>query len=247
MKSEAQEASDRADFWLAQLEREVDKVLTMNMKQALGWWWPADEWEAIQWMSKPQNAYPMNGRPTYQGRKQAATLNHCPRHRVAVDIGSHIGLWAYNLAHEFAELVCFEPVKLHRECFEKNMGGLMQHVTLHACALGAEEGTCTIVSRPGVSGDSQVRPGKEIPVKTLDSFGLVDVDLIKIDCEGFEGNVILGGERTIKRWMPTMVVEAKRDMAKRFGLEPQGSIKMLESWGYVVAEAIGGDYICVPK
>jgi FkbM family methyltransferase len=218
----------------------------VKLKHELGWWWPADEKEAIAWMRKPQNVFPMNGRHTYQGRKQAAALNHCPRHRVAVDIGSHIGLWAYNLAHEFSDLVCFEPVKTHRECFEKNMGGLMQHVTLHACALGAEEGTCTIKLNPGVSGDSQVRPGTDVPLKTLDSFGLVNVDLIKVDAEGFEENILKGGEATIKRWMPTIAVEQKREMATRFGLKPQGAIALLESWGYKVAEHKSGDYVMVP-
>lgn len=216
------------------------------MKKQLGWWWPANEWEAIQWMSRPRNAFPMNGRPTYQGRKQAATLNHCKSHRIAVDVGSHIGLWTYNLAHEFAEVVCFEPVKLHRECFAKNMEGLMQHVTLHPCALGNEEGMCSIKIRPGVSGDSQVRPGTDVPLKRLDSFGLVNVDLLKIDCEGFEENVVRGGEETIKRWMPTIVVEQKRDFATRFGLKPQGAVALLKGWGYTVTEEIGGDYIMVP-
>lgn len=218
------------------------------MKQFHGWWWPDHENHMIEWMAKPSNQLELNGRMTYQGRKQVATLARCKRNGVAVDIGAHIGLWSYNLAYRFELVHAFEPVATHRECFMKNVvHAVPGEVILHPCALGAIEQTVSIATTPGSSGDSQVRPGTEIPMKLLDSFNLENVDLIKVDCEGYEENALIGAIKTIEQWKPTIIVEQKRDMASRFGLKPQGAVKWLNyNFGYKVVEEISGDYIMVP-
>lgn len=216
------------------------------MKFDLGWWWPDHEQHMIAWARSPKNRIQLNGRWTYQGRKQIATLKHCRNHRVAIDVGAHVGLWAYNLAHEFAAVVAFEPVAEHRACFERNMVGVSQHVHLHPCALGATEGKVSMWSEKGSSGNTQVRGTGDIPMHRLDSFDLQGVDLIKVDCEGYEENVLIGGLETIQRCKPTIIVEQKRDMAARFDLELQGAVKFLKHLGYKVAEEISGDFIMVP-
>ena len=214
------------------------------MKQFHGWWWPDHEVHMLEWVRNPRNQLPLNGRMTYQGRKQVAVLSHCKSSGVAVDIGAHIGLWSYNLAHRFDHVHAFEPVAGHRTCFIENV--TLPNVTLHDCALGAIEQTVSIVTTPGSSGDSQVRPGTDIQMKLLDSFNLENVDLIKIDTEGFEENVCRGGVDTILRCRPTIIVEQKRTMAERFGLKPQGAVAFLKGLGYKVVEEISGDYILTP-
>lgn len=217
------------------------------MKQSHGWWFPDHEVHLIDWMNSKKNKVVMNGRSAYQGAKQLAALKHCKQFRTAVDCGAHIGTWAFNLAHKFDETHAFEPVAAHRECFAHNVIGTSGSVTLHPTALGAEPGTVSIDTETGSSGNSAVGAGPgEIEMRTLDSFGFQDVDFIKIDTEGYEANVLLGGEQTIRACKPVIVVEQKRDMASRFGLEPLGAVKLLESWGYRTAEEISGDYIMVP-
>lgn len=206
-----------------------------------GWWWPDHEIHMLEWMAHPRNKMRLNGRETYQGRKQVAVLAHCKNSGVAVDIGGHVGLWSYNLAHRFDHVHAFEPVATHRECFQRNVN--LPNVTLHHCALGAIEQTVSIVTTQGSSGDSQVRPGTDIPMKRLDSFGLENVDLIKIDTEGFEENVCRGGVDTIVRCKPVIIVEQKRDMHARFGLAHLGAVKFLKSLGMKQLEEISGDYI----
>jgi FkbM family methyltransferase len=216
------------------------------MKFKDSWWWPSHEKHMIGWMADPKNRVILNDRPSYQGKKQIAVLRHCEFRfdSTAVDVGAHIGLWSWNLAHHFKHVEAFEPVPGHRDCFAKNV--TRENVTLHAYALGSSEGTVSIATTHGSSGDSQVRPGGEIPMATLDSFDLGPVGLIKVDCEGFEENVLIGGEETIARSKPVICVEQKRDMAARFGLKPQGAVKWLQDRGYRIAEEISGDYIMVP-
>ena len=215
------------------------------MKQHHGWWFPDHELHLQEWMGMPKNKLILHGRQAYQGKKQLAALKHVKQHRVAVDVGGHVGLWSFNLAHEFATVFAFEPVAAHRECFERNLQGVGQHVHLKAMALGATEGMVSMHSEKGSSGNTTVAGKGDIPMHTLDSLELRDVDFMKLDCEGFEENVLRGGVETINAWKPVIIVEQKRDMSARFGLDTKGAVTFLKSLGYVQAEEISGDHIMV--
>lgn len=216
------------------------------MKMSHGWWFPDHEVHLIGWMNSKKNKVVMNGRCAYQGNKQLAALKHCKRFHTAVDVGGHVGLWSFNLAHKFAQVHAFEPVAAHRDCFNGNLNGLA-NATLHPIALGAEPGLISIDTETGSSGNSAVGVGPgEIEMRTLDSFCFQELDFLKIDTEGFEENVLRGGEQTIKACKPVIVVEQKRAMASRFGLKPLGAVRLLEFWGYKIAEEISGDFIMVP-
>jgi FkbM family methyltransferase len=214
------------------------------MKQSHGWWLPDHEEHLPGWMASPKNQVKLNGRVAYQGRKQIATLAHCPRRQVAVDVGAHVGLWSYNLAAAFGTVHAFEPVKEHRECFIRNLDGA-KNVKLYPLALGGAPDWCSIRVEKGSSGNAQVVPGEDVEMVTLDSLQLGQVDLIKCDVEGYEGNVFVGAEETIKKSWPTIIVEQKRNMHERFGLEHLGAVKFLQKLGYKVVQEYSGDFILV--
>lgn len=222
------------------------------MKFVDSWFFPSGEKHLPEWMAHPKARMILNGRPAYQGKKQLAAIAECGRlgrTRTAIDVGGHIGLWSFNLAHTFTRTVAFEPVAAHRECFERNCADLLLRgsLELNACALGMTEGSVSIKTAPTSSGDSWVSGDGDIPMHTLDSFQLQDVDLIKIDCEGYEENVLRGGMQTISTWRPVIMVEQKRDMAsERFGLGKLGAVQLLLDMGYRVAAELSGDYLCVP-
>lgn len=217
------------------------------MKTVMGWHWPDHEVHLIDWLKK---ALPitLNGRLAYQGTKQLAAMEHCRSFNTAIDIGAHIGLWSYNLAHRFEQVIAFEPVAEHRACFQANV--TQPNVSLLPYALGDREGQVAIDTAKGSSGDSKVSAnilGTLVPLKRLDDMTLPSpVDFIKIDCEGYEEHVLVGAEGTILRNKPTIIVEQKRDMASRFGLKPQGAVEWLKARGYTVAKEISGDYVMVP-
>lgn len=220
------------------------------MKKVDSWWFPDGEKHLPEWMANAKNRIILNGRPSYQGKKQIACVNTVNKYkrttRTAIDVGGHIGLWSFNLAAVFQHVLAFEPVAAHRECFTRNVEA--RNVELIPCALGKEEGSVSIYTAPTSSGDSYVNGGGEIPLKTLDTFTLAHVDFIKIDCEGYEENVLRGAEHLLKTWKPVVCVEQKRDMAStRFGLAPLGAVKFLQTLGYGVEQEIGGDYIMVAK
>lgn len=217
------------------------------MKLAHGWYWPDHEVHLIDWVAE-NGGLVLNGRKSYQGAKQLLALRHCRSFHTAIDVGAHIGLWSFNLAQRFEMVHAFEPVAEHRECFAKNVRA--EEVVLHDCALGLEEGHVRMVVTDGSSGDSKVLvgdwPGDVVEMHTLDSFGIRNVDFIKVDCEGYEENVLRGAEQTILEWKPTIIVEQKREMASRFGLQPLGAVEYLKGLGYKQVAEHGGDFVMVP-
>jgi len=166
---------------------------------------------------------------------------------MAVDIGAHVGLWTIQLLQRFERVECFEPVPQHLECWRKNVVDYDGRVTLHEVALGHQSNMMTkmrVISK--LSGRSRIEDcdeSIEVPITTLDSFSIDQVDLIKIDTEGYEKFVIEGAISTIQRCRPVMIVEQKEAYSGNYGLEPRSAVKLLESMGMRLRREIVGDFI----
>ena len=122
--------------------------------------------------------------------------------------------------------------------------------------LGPEEKDTEIVIRPDNAGHNHInnedRPRwtgrkwiprtekhhrvdyEKVPVKikTLDSYNFQDVDIIKIDVEGFEYDVLLGATDTIDRCKPVVQVEMVYGQPHRFGHSVHDILKFFEERGY---------------
>ncbi len=211
---------------------------------------PDGERHLVSWMDTAGEI--VDGKGSYQIRKLRAALEHVKQFRTAVDVGAHCGLWSMQLVKRFQSVEAFEPVAAHRQCFAMNLrtsdaneGTAVFGANLHACALGDHEDNITITTEPTSSGDSRVNGVGDIPMHTLDSFELKDVDFIKIDTEGYELYVVKGAEETIKRCKPTMIVEQKGHGMKYFGFGKEEGVELLESWGMKRVANMSGDIIMV--
>lgn len=213
-----------------------------------GWFLPDGESHLPEWMRKTNDV--SDGRQRYQGKKQLMAMQWCRQFRVAVDVGAHVGLWAYYLAKRFQVVQAFEPVAAHRECFLMNQIG--SNVVLHDCALGEKAGSVSMKTAPTSSGDSfvaghsmlaQVNGSGDIPMKRLDEFAMADVDFLKVDCEGYELYVLRGAEETLKRCRPCVIVEQKPGHAQKFGLGETDAVDYLRSLGAHLRAVKSGDFI----
>lgn len=216
------------------------------IKQWRGLWLPANEEHLVDWMSKVSRI--VNGKPTYQYHKYEAALALCNNRRVALDIGGNVGLWSMNMTNHFKEVHAFEPVNYYADIFEKNAPS----AKLHRLALGSRAGTAKMINATNKScGDVRISvkgdPAKEIidtaEMVTLDSFGFENVDFIKIDCEGYELNVLLGARETILKNKPVIIVEQKRGHGKAFGISDDAAAKYLQNLGMKVNIVISDDYV----
>lgn len=218
------------------------------MKYDLGWFFPDGEEHLPAWMRQTNQM--RGGVLQYQLRKYEMALAHCRRRRLAVDVGGHVGQWSRNMAMDFARVVAFEPVPAYAECWCANVAAA-GNATLHMFALGAVDGVVSLrCGTPGSHGDTfvaargEANAAVDVPQRRLDDIDLGEtVDFLKIDCEGYEFYVLEGGERTIRRDRPCIIVEQKPGHARKYGIGEIAAVELLESWGARRRATVSGDFI----
>lgn len=213
---------------------------SLPIKEWEGWWLPEHETHLIEWMTKVNRI--VDGRPSYQYHKLERVMKLLGERRVAVDIGAHCGLWSRHLVKDFQFVWAFEPLELHRICFARNLEG-ETNFNLIPCALGEKEGMVGMHTSEGSSGDSWVEGSGNILLKKLDDFNIENVDLIKVDCEGYELYALRGAAETLKRCRPVVIVEQKPGRAQKWGLGETDAVTYLSSLGARLIDVISGDFI----
>lgn len=227
----------------------------METKVVKGIHLPAWE-EHLSWMIEKHGKV-IDGRGTYQYHKYEKVLPHVRQRRNAIDVGGHCGLWSMHMVKDFQKVFAFEPLEEHRNCFTKNViGGAYE---LYPVALGNSHGQVRLnTGHPNAkeesSGDTWVVPNnmnekdlvkvsEVVDMKMLDDYAeLVDIDFIKIDCEGFEVFVLKGGEELLKREDPVICVEQKEGFGAKYGIQDTTGLDYLKSLGYKIVGGLQGDY-----
>jgi FkbM family methyltransferase len=157
----------------------------------------------------------------------------------------HVGLWSMHLARVFKIVIGFEPMAEHIECLKLNMGGLNNYL-VHQCALGNRSGIVGLRFLIGSMGSTQIDDnGSGVEMKCLDDFSFEAVDFLKIDVEAYESFVVEGGEQTIKRHKPVIIIEQKPNTNPNkltYGRSSGDARRILESWGAKQKFEIAGDY-----
>lgn len=211
------------------------------MKESYGFWFPDYDNHFPRLLAK---SLQKEGILRYQWRARDAAIENCINKRVCIDIGANVGLWSCDLVKSFRNVVAFEPVEEFRECFKMNV--IEGNYSLYPMALGNTESFIDMNIVEGNTGHSHVDPTSvgrgRIPLKTLDSFNFTEVDMIKIDVEGYERDILLGAEKTIKTNRPVMAIEQQtheyQDDQQDFPC-----VRLLESWGYTVVGQFNKDWI----
>lgn len=162
----------------------------------------------------------------YQLLKQV--VRYCKRRRTAVDVGAHVGLWTIGLLQFFARVEAFEPTYENYQVLDQNVP--QENVALHMVALGDRDCRVQMELPPG--GNSGMWQAKRealgaTTMAQLDAFHLRDVDFIKMDAEGLEGEVIVGARRTIKEHHPLIFFEDNGLRGKE-GLDPRKPLAELD-------------------
>ncbi|MDO8606115.1 MAG: FkbM family methyltransferase [Phaeospirillum sp.] len=137
-----------------------------------------------------------------------------------VEAGANIGALTLPLARLVGgggQVLAFEPQRAIHGILVTNLTlNGQEQVWAERVALGAEAGEIRVPLLPlkavtnfgGVSLGGDL--GESCPVRTLDSYRLDTLRLIKIDVEGAEVGVIAGAAATIRRLRPALYVENDR-------------------------------------
>jgi hypothetical protein len=111
-------------------------------------------------------------------------------------------------------------------------------------ALGSRAGRVEMEVLVENTGMTHVRAGAggSTPMETLDAFGIADVDLVKIDVEGYERFVLEGARQTLLRYKPVVIVEQKSG-SDRYAVDRLAALRYLESLGAGVVDRVVDDFI----
>jgi FkbM family methyltransferase len=142
-----------------------------------------------------------------------------PKDRIAIDIGSSIGLYSRELARHVPKVVAFEANAAVAD-FARLVAA--PNVEIVNVALSANDARAELRIPINAKGDAindlatvearnNSHPGEaltiEIATKRLDDYDFPDCGFIKIDVEGHEEAVLDGAMRLIKKQRPILMIE----------------------------------------
>lgn len=182
-------------------------------------------------------------------------------HEVIFDIGANTGQFIFfPLFKSDVKVFCFEPLTQVYEILKNNIKlNNLQNVFPYNLAFSNTNGT-DIIYRPenmiacGMStmGKKATRFKEEFGVmtqevvcKTIDSFfaenEIERVDFIKIDTEGFEYFVLLGGFEVLKKYKPDLVIEYQPINMGQCDVNEDDLKNLLKNIGYNTFKLISGE------
>jgi len=169
----------------------------------------------------------------------------CREGMVFFDVGAHYGVFSLAALHygRDARVVAVEPSAEASSVLRANLGlaGAGERAKVVQAAVGAKDGTLRMLTTgPNAEnymvGTDEERPDvTEVRQRTLGSLaaetGLVPTH-VKIDVEGFEGEVLEGGRELLARARPLVFLELHGDILRGRGRAPRAVLATLEELGY---------------
>jgi FkbM family methyltransferase len=168
-----------------------------------------------------------------------------------IDIGAHVGTYAWSCAASSKHTYAFEcnPKVFCYLAANTVLQGLENKITLHQTALGDKEGILDYHIRSEDGGGNGVKklsdtddtlPTQQVRVRTLDSFGIRNVGFLKIDVEGFEKEVLMGAQETLKEsGYPPFIFESWGEWKNGASAIRKELFEYIESTGYRITPIQG--------
>jgi FkbM family methyltransferase len=171
-----------------------------------------------------------------------------------LDVGAQSGLYALYARHFDGVVVdAYEPFAESYACLVDNiaLNGVGDKVRAFAVALSDAEGTRAMRYTPehtglNTLGASPVRfsGGSEVQVvtRTIDGiYAATRVDVIKVDTEGWEYFILLGGREVLRRDRPELLLEVNDENMRQCGVARDALFALLAELGYSHVATIDGE------
>lgn len=165
---------------------------------------------------------------------------------VVIDVGSYLGSYTIPALIAGATVIAVEPYEDYTEAMcdlcESNQVD-MSALTIVSEALAASESGYSAefwdeMEKPGAAAWPYLLAPREADFTTLDELvarlELARLDWVKIDVEGAELAVLHGGLETLRRFMPSLVIEDHTRIygfVRKMGIGPQ-CLELLHGLGY---------------
>lgn len=192
-------------------------------------------WAVIEWDSHIGKWVEENKRLDFDQNALPKMLPYIKPDSVVLDIGANIGCYAYAFAKVAKEVICFEPNYHAYKCFEYNFKEIT-NVSLFKIPLSDKMHPCALKCENENAGmayiDDTVDLDLAFPLDNLLDPPLERCDFVKIDVEGYELKVLMGGEQTINKLKPVLVIEINDHTLKRTNTTREEIFQWLTDHGY---------------
>jgi FkbM family methyltransferase len=129
----------------------------------------------------------------------------------AVDVGANIGYYLMlieSVVGTAGSVVCFEPDSSNLGELRRNvLDNHLSNVKVVAAAVGATDGAAALLSGINAAIAKDGEGDCEVPLVRLDAVLTGRVDFLKIDVEGYEGEVLSGAHRILAEERPALFLE----------------------------------------
>jgi|TARA_Y100000590_G_C15665472_1_gene994280 FkbM family methyltransferase len=154
-------------------------------------WVPSNDKHIDQWKA---------GLPFTQNKCLNNFINYCDsqkkKFKRVLDVGAWCGTWSVAMEKYIKNIDAFEPDRVHFACLERNVARFSDRIKSHRFAIGNEEGEISLTTEEATQ-KTRVKGKGDIPMHTIDYFNYKDVEMIKIDVEGYEMEVLKGAHKTL--------------------------------------------------
>lgn len=182
----------------------------------------------------------------YQHEEFRTALARVSCFDVAVDVGAHLGITSIMLSKEFDRVHAYEINNQLYPFLEHNVKTkLKEHsqreskIILHNYGLG-RRAQFVGLNRTKKSFGTHITEGSDASIRRLDDENIPGrIGFIKLDCEGYEPEVIMGAMNRIRKDKPVILYERKM-YASRYGHRNDAVLDILsEEYGYELVQHVG--------
>ena len=195
----------------------------MKIEKVNDFWVPSNDVHIEQWKS---------GSPFTQNKCLNKFIKYCEsqtkKMKTVIDVGAWCGTWAKAIEPFAKKVIAFEPDKTHFECLQRNC---TINCTPRMEAVGAQLQEVSL-TEDNFTQAKRVDEKGNIRMITLDHMEYEDVDMIKIDVEGYEMEVLKGATKTLES-VKYLMIELNNN-TKKYGSNNIEVEKHIVSLGFKV-------------
>ena len=195
----------------------------MKIEKVNDFWVPSNDVHIEQWKS---------GAPFTQNKCLNKFIKYCEsqtkKMKTVIDVGAWCGTWAKAIEPFAKKVIAFEPDKTHFECLQRNC---TVNCTPRMEAVGAQLQEVSL-TEDNFTQAKRVDEKGNIRMITLDHMEYEDVDMIKIDVEGYEMQVLKGATKTLEN-IKYLMIELNNN-TKKYGSNNMEVEKYIASLGFKV-------------
>ena len=195
----------------------------MKIEKVNDFWVPSNDVHIEQWKS---------GTPFTQNKCLNKFIKYCEsqtkKMKTVIDVGAWCGTWAKAIEPFAKKVIAFEPDQTHFECLQRNC---TINCTPRMEAVGAQLQEVSL-TEDNFTQAKRVNEKGNIRMITLDHMAYEDVDMIKIDVEGYEMEVLKGATKTLES-VKYLMIELNNN-TKKYGSNNVEVEKHISSLGFKV-------------